>query len=247
MIPKICVSILPETINEALELIEKAENQKVDFIEVRLDCLRDHEKLADIAGSSRVPLIATIRTQNWHGKFLGKESERQRILANAARNGFDYVDIEISTSDLKKIVSNLRQMNVKSIISFHDYEGTPPLPKIQEIFEREVEEGAEICKIVTTAKFIEDNLTLLNFLLKASKRAKVVCFAMGSLGKTSRLLSPLFGGFFTIASLDRGKETAPGQMTIQELKTIYQALGEDLNGDFRGNKSLWNNRRSSRA
>jgi 3-dehydroquinate dehydratase len=48
---------------------------------------------------------------------------------------------------------------------------------------------------------------------------------MGELGKPSRLLSPLFGAFFTIASFERGKETASGQLTIQEMKTAYQALG----------------------
>jgi 3-dehydroquinate dehydratase len=48
---------------------------------------------------------------------------------------------------------------------------------------------------------------------------------MGPLGKPSRLLAPLFGGFFTIASLERGGETAPGQMTIQELQNAYKALG----------------------
>jgi 3-dehydroquinate dehydratase len=48
---------------------------------------------------------------------------------------------------------------------------------------------------------------------------------MGELGKTSRLLSPLFGGFFTFASLERGKETAAGQLTVQEMKAVYETLG----------------------
>jgi 3-dehydroquinate dehydratase len=49
---------------------------------------------------------------------------------------------------------------------------------------------------------------------------------MGELGKVSRLLSPLFGGFFTFASLERGNETASGQMTIQEMKAAYELLGQ---------------------
>jgi 3-dehydroquinate dehydratase len=48
---------------------------------------------------------------------------------------------------------------------------------------------------------------------------------MGELGKVSRFLSPLFGGYFTFASLERGGETAAGQMTIQEMKTTYKLLG----------------------
>ncbi len=58
---------------------------------------------------------------------------------------------------------------------------------------------------MTTAKTIEDNLTLLDFVSKASRRAKIVCFAMGEQGKISRLLSPMFGAFFTFASLEKRK------------------------------------------
>ncbi|MEM3055154.1 MAG: type I 3-dehydroquinate dehydratase, partial [Candidatus Bathyarchaeia archaeon] len=125
----------------------------------------------------------------------------------------------------REFVEELRQLNVKPIISFHDFNETPSPQKMKEVLECEVAEGADICKIVTTAKKVDDNLTVLNFLHKASRKAKLVCFAMGPLGKPSRLLSPLFGGFFTIASLEHGGETAPGQMTIQELRTAYQALG----------------------
>jgi 3-dehydroquinate dehydratase/shikimate dehydrogenase len=48
---------------------------------------------------------------------------------------------------------------------------------------------------------------------------------MGKLGKISRLLSPLFGGFLTFAALERKSETASGQMTIQEMKELYSLLG----------------------
>jgi 3-dehydroquinate dehydratase len=38
----------------------------------------------------------------------------------------------------------------------------------------------------------------------------------------------MFGAFFTFASLEQGSETAPGQMSIQEMKTAYTLLGEKL-------------------
>lgn len=221
----ICVSILPSNVDEALNLIEKAEKHKPDFVEVRLDCIKEHERLMDIPSCTKIPLIATNKTQECQGKFSGSEVERQQILLKAARSGFEYVDIELSVSELRDFVSSLHQLNVKPIISFHDFNETPSQRKMKEVLECELAEGAEICKIVTTAKKVGDNLTVLNFLHKASRKAKVVCFAMGPLGKPSRLLSPLFGGFFTIASLERSGETAPGQMTIQELRTAYQALG----------------------
>ena len=224
MTPKICVSIIPETVTEALDLIKKIETQKADFIEVRLDRFKDHDELAEITKHSKTLLIATNRSVDLQGKFVGSETQRQQILLNAAKNGFEYVDIEVTASQLKEFVRNLRQINGKPVISFHDFDGTPNLTKLQEVLEKEIVSGAEVCKIITTANRVEDNITTLNFVSKASKKVKLVCFSMGELGKPSRLLSPLFGAFFTIASLQRGKETAKGQLTLQEMRKLYQAL-----------------------
>jgi len=222
---KICVSVPPKTVAEALNLIEKAENQGADFIEVRLDSLKEHNGLADIAHFSSTPLIATNRSPECQGKFLGSENERKKILLDAARNGFEYVDIELSTSGLEEIVGNLRGMGVKPIISFHDFVETPSPSQLNEILRREIDSGADVCKIVTTARLLEDNLTVLDFVSKASKSARIVCFSMGDIGKPSRLLSPVFGAFFTIASLESGRKTASGQLTIREMRSLYEALG----------------------
>ena len=222
---KICVSVPPQTVTEALDLIKKAENQHADFIEVRLDYLKKHNQLADIPHCSNTPLIATNKSTKCQGKFLGSETERKKILLNAARNGFEYVDIEISTPKLKDITSNLREMHAKPIVSFHDFNETPSSLRLNKILKKEIASGADVCKIVTTARFVEDNLTVLNFMSKASKNARIVCFAMGELSKPSRLLSPVFGAFFTIASLESGRKTARGQLTIQEMRSAYEALG----------------------
>lgn len=221
---KICVSIPPQTVTEALDLIKKAENQHADFIEIRLDSLKKHNQLADIAQCSKTPLIATNRSTECQGKFSGSETERQKILMDAVKNGFEYVDIELSTPKLKNIVNDLRDMGAKPIVSFHDFNKTPNSMQLNEILKKEIASGADICKIITTAKLVEDNLTVLDFLSKASKNARIVCFSMGELGKPSRLLSPVFGAFFTLASLESGRETAPGQLTIQEMRTAYEAL-----------------------
>jgi len=222
---KICVSVLPKTVAEALELVEKAEDRGADLIEVRLDSLKEHNELCDIAGCSKASLIATNRSVKCHGNFQGSEVERKQTLLNAAKNGFEYVDVELSTSNLKEIVHDLHETSVKSIVSFHDFNQTPSLPQMEEILTKEIANGADVCKVVTTAKLFNDNLTVLNFVSKACKSVRTVCFSMGELGKISRLMSPLFGGFFTFASLDKGEETASGQLTIEEMRVAYEALG----------------------
>ncbi len=222
---KICVSISPETVSEALDLVERAEDHGADFIEVRLDNFEKNGELRDVANCGRVPMIATNRSIECGGRFSGSETERKQILLRAAGSGFEYVDVELSTSGLKDIVGEMGEMGVKPIISFHDFNKTPSLSLMSKILKREIKSGADVCKIIATAKSIDDNLTVLNFVSKTGKSNKTICFAMGEMGKSSRLLSPLFGAFFTIASLQSGRETAPGQLTIQEMRALYKTLG----------------------
>jgi 3-dehydroquinate dehydratase type I len=210
---------------EALSLIEKAEESHADFIEVRLDCLENPRKLADLAAHGKTPKIATNKPRSCQGKFSGTETEQLQILLIAAKNGFEYVDIELTNPKLKETVRKLKSLGVKPIVSFHDFAESLSLPELNSVLEREIASGAGVCKIVTTANRIEDNLTILNFTSTVCSKAKIVCFAMGELGKVSRFLSPLFGGYFTFASLERGSETAAGQMTIQEMNNAYELLG----------------------
>ena len=207
---------------EALLLMEKAEAAHADFIEIRLDrledCLENHAGLADLAAQGKTPKIAT-------DKASRTETERRQLLVAAAKSGFEYVDVELSTPRLEALVKELRALGAKSIVSFHKFDGSLSISELNSVLEREIASGAAVCKIVTTAKQMEDNLTTLNFTSTASSKAKLVCFCMGELGKVSRLLSPLFGGFFTFASLEQGNQTASGQMTIQEMKAAYEILG----------------------
>ena len=80
-------------------------------------------------------------------------------------------------------------------------------------------------KKVVEAKKIEDNLTLLNFISATPSRVKLICFCMGQNGLISRLLSPMFGAFLTFASLQKGSETALGQINIEDMRVAYDLLG----------------------
>jgi 3-dehydroquinate dehydratase type I len=218
VIPRICVSILPKNGAEALQLIEKAEATHADLIEVRLDRLENPNGLNDLTAHGKTPKIAT-------DKASRKENEHQKMLIAAAKSGFEYVDAELSTPQLRDLVKELKALGAKPVVSFHKFDDSLSISEFNSILEKEISNGAEVCKIVTTAKQMEDNLITLNFTSSASRKTKVVCFCMGKLGKVSRLLSPLFGGFFTFASLEQGNETALGQMSIKEMKASYELLG----------------------
>jgi 3-dehydroquinate dehydratase type I len=209
---------------EALSLIERAEKAQADLIEVRLDFLEASRNLSDLVKSTKIPLIATNKLLSENGNFAGTETERQQTLFNAAKNDFEYVDVDLSSPKHKETIDKLKLLGAKPIVSYHKFDGALSISEMEKVLEQEIASGASVCKIITTAKQIEDNLTALNFVSTMSSKTKLVCFCMGELGKVSRLLSPMFGAFFTFASLQQGNETAVGQMTIQEMKAAYDLL-----------------------
>jgi len=222
---RICVSILPKNNLEALTLIERAEKAKANLVEVRMDYLEAPTNLSELVKSTKIPLIATNKLSSEKGFYAGTENERQQTLLTAAKNGFEYVDVNLSSPKLKETIDKLKPFAAKPIVSYHKFDGALSAHEMEKVLEQEIATGAIVCKIVTTAKKIEDNLAVLNFVSTMSSKAKLVCFCMGEPGKVSRLLSPLFGAFFTIASLEQGKETASGQMTIPKMRAALELLG----------------------
>lgn len=221
---RICVSILPKNNLEAQSLIKKAETAKADLIEVRLDYFETSRNLAELSKSTKIPLIATNKLKKEKGFFAGTEDERQQTLLNAAKSGFEYVDVDLSSPKHQETIQKLKALGAKTILSYHKFDGTLSLSEMGKVLEQEISSGASICKIVMTAKKAEDNLVALNFVSAMPSRVKLVRFCMGEQGKISRLLSPVFGAFFTFASLEDGCETGAGQMSIQEIKATYDVL-----------------------
>lgn len=224
MKPRICVSLLPKTVAEAHTLIERAEKIGADFIELRLDHLDLAINLSELANLGNTPKIATILTTPKEGNFILSKLDQYKFLIKAATNDFDYVDIALDSPYLKETVEKLKSLNCKPIVSFHDFNGPLSIIDLEKILEKEISIGAEVCKIITTAKKIQDNLNILNFVSQNSAETNLVSFCMGKLGRVSRLLSPYYGSFFTFASIDKGYETAEGQISIQDMRAVYKLL-----------------------
>jgi 3-dehydroquinate dehydratase-1 len=94
---------------------------------------------------------------------------------------------------------------------------------MREIIQKQLATGADICKVVTTAKSFQDNLAALQ-LIKDFPETRVVSFAMGTPGQISRVLCPLLGGYFTYAAVREGRESAEGQISVMDLREIYRML-----------------------
>jgi 3-dehydroquinate dehydratase type I len=225
--PKICVVITATGVGEAIREINEVEQFQPDIIEVRLDYLKDHDELYHIREATKLSLIATNRPLAQGGKYKGNEKQRLEILREASTAGFNFIDLEVTMKSAKKTGMELKDNGSKLILSHHDFSSTPEMDELERIMGMGIEAGADICKIIGTSLSLKDNLKYLWFLDK-HRDVKLICFGMGQAGKISRILSPLFGGFFTYASLSKGRESAPGQLTIKELQEIYSLLGVDI-------------------
>ena len=213
--PRICTVI----VSNDLEAVKEVK-PLVDLFEVRIDLIGDGWQ--ELAKQLNQPWIACNRRADEGGRWEESEERRIEELLKAIELGAEIIDIELRTRNLDKAVLKIKN-RAKCLLSFHDLKGTPPLDKMREIVQRQLKAGADICKVITTAQSSEDNLAVLQ-LIADFPQTRVVSFAMGPLGFASRVLCPLVGGDFTYASTEKGKESAPGQITVTDLRKLYEMM-----------------------
>jgi 3-dehydroquinate dehydratase-1 len=191
--------------------------QTADIFEVRIDLIGS--AWPEVARSLNKPWIATNRGSSQHGKWAGSEEKRTAELFKAMEMGAWIVDIELESPGLSGILGQARG-KTKCMVSHHDWEGTPPTARLAEIVNAALSSGAYACKVVTTARGFEDNITVLK-LMGMFPAAKLIAFAMGNEGVLSRVMAPLAGAYFTYASIDAAAASAPGQVTVKAMREIY--------------------------
>ncbi len=213
----ICVPITAGNIEDTIsELSLASKNADIDIIELRLDYISKMEDaeicLEKTLKTKTKPIIVTNRPKREGGNYAGSEKDRLSLLQKAIELGADYVDVELDS------VSHItRRDSSKLIISYHNFKETPN--NINKIYEDISQCKPDIAKIVTYANDITDNVRIFELLKIAN--IPTISFCMGEYGHISRILTRKFGGLLTFASLEKGKESAPGQLTVDELSSIY--------------------------
>ncbi len=216
--PRICVSLTDENLKAVKEV-----EPLVDLIEVRLDLIGSRWK--ELIQYLEKPWIACNRIAREGGRWQGSEPKRIEELLSAVVMGAKIVDIELITPGIEEVVREFKGQ-VDCLISHHDLKETPPLEELREIVRQQLAAGADICKLVTTARRFTDNMAALQ-LITDFPETRMVSFAMGTLGYTSRIFCPLGGGDFTYASIEEGREAAPGQIAVRDLRKIYGMLEDE--------------------
>jgi 3-dehydroquinate dehydratase type I len=191
-----------------------------DLFEVRIDLIGNGWEEA--ARPLNKPWIATNRLKAEGGQWEGTEEARCGELLKAISMGASIIDIELASPDLEEIVPIIKKRS-RCMISHHDLRRTPPPAALRRIINDEMAAGADICKLVTTARTFEDNAAVLG-VINEFRPAPIVAFCMGARGQISRFLCPLSGGVFTYAALEEGEASAPGQLTVSQMRNLYGVL-----------------------
>jgi 3-dehydroquinate dehydratase / shikimate dehydrogenase len=223
-LPRVCVAVIG---TDPAEMAEKAEALVRDnsFLEFRLDYLSKPG-----LGPTRIKrfieahpgtvVIATCRRASNGGKFRGSIASQLDILAKAAAAGCQLVDLELQTASKCK-PEQIRRLRSRAavVLSFHDFRGTK---KLDGTLEKMLAYPADFYKVVSTATTLSDNVQMIKFLGREGDRHSLVSMCMGEQGIISRVLGLRAGSAFTFASASAGEETAPGQVTAQELRSVYR-------------------------
>lgn len=196
------------------------------LIELRLDYLRledlNASNVAKWVHLAEGPVILTLRRKPNGGEFDGSEETQIRILKSLRATGAAFIDLEIETieSYLGGSLASLKTSSVPCIASYHNFQQTPA--DLEAVYRRLLNSGPDILKLATHAKDFEDNLRLLQLAERAKRDGlPVIIASMGQLGTFSRIMACGLGSLWTYASLEKGRESASGQFTAQELKDLY--------------------------
>jgi 3-phosphoshikimate 1-carboxyvinyltransferase len=125
----------------------------------------------------------------------------------------------------KRIRNAAHENGTIFIRSYHDFEGTDSLEALKALVEKCHYHGADMVKIVTTAKSRQDAervLALYDWYAAERPDGGLIAFCMGEEGRQSRLDCLRKGAPYTYAALTEAEAAAPGQWPADEMmKAVY--------------------------
>lgn len=230
----ICTTIQNRTAGQIVEALEHC-----GMAEIRLDrCSLSAKEIEDVF-TSDVPLVATCRISeviasepSLQDPSLTDQSREvkamqiaERRLIKAVEAGARYVDVEIEAPKhmSKRVRQAAHENGTVFIRSYHDFEGTDSIPALKALVEKCRYHGADMVKLVTTARCAEDVERVMSLYDWArTEGIDLIAFCMGDAGRESRLECLKRGAPYTYAALTADEAAAPGQMPASEMhKAVY--------------------------
>lgn len=232
MIAKYCLPIIKTTKQEVLQALN---TKGYDFYEVWLDYIKDLDEkfVVSLAKKFKGKMIFVFRRQNLEPTKLTTD-RKQDLISLLSKFGV-FLDLDFLTQ--QEELDFLRQKNskmnkffsskIKLILSYHNYKETPSLNYLENLIDKMVRYKPDIFKVSTFCQREEDSLNLLNLLFKLKEqRLKYIVLGMGQKGLITRIFGTLWGNEMIFAPKEKDEQSAPGQLTKDELKSIFDILGK---------------------
>lgn len=210
-----------------------------DCIELRADSLPESYDAAAVAelvqelGAAlpHAPLIFTFRTKGQGGlRELATDKYVELNRAVIACGGADLVDVEATVGDkaARGLVECARSRGVRTIVSYHDFAGTPPTEHMVDRLAHMARLGADLPKLAVMAHDRLDALRLMEATVRAHDALgmPMITMAMGGDGVLTRLAGQMTGSAMTFCAL--GTASAPGQVELGLATRCLDDLDEAL-------------------
>ena len=218
---RVCGVVAADTAREMMAQVHLG-LRKTRTLELRLDYLRsakEREAFLSWLRSKRprAVFVATCRRQPGGGLYQGSRDDEIGILAEAARSGCAWCDVEIETAKHMAQGALARALApARVMVSYHDFRGTPRnLHAIIRSLERA---GGHAIKVAAHCRSNSESMRICKL---AGARRDAVVIPMGEFGLAGRILSLRMGSALAYAAVEQA--TAPGQLSLDAMVDDYRA------------------------
>jgi 3-dehydroquinate dehydratase-1 len=239
--PLICVPLVGSTLSEILAELDMVLPKKPDVLEWRVDFF---EQIANTAlvisvaeaikhAADGLPLLFTRRSIIEGGERIAlNEDQVIALYAEVCKSKhIDLIDYEMAneTANIVRVREIAHAHGIKLILSFHNFDCTPPLDSLVAKFMTAEQLGADIAKVAVMPSNPDDALTLLSATREASWKLHIplISMAMGSYGSLTRLFGWAYGSALTFAM--GARSSAPGQIAIEDMNTVLKIMQKSMN------------------
>ena len=215
----LAVAFGPPTMAAACAGLQRI-REVADCVELRLDLFEEPFDLPTLLRErGDMPVVATLRPPSEGGRSALRAPDRLKRLVQAAELGAEYVDVEWDAVT-PEVLRAVRGAGAQVIVSRHDFRGMPDLAG--EWWHQLAQLDADVVKVVGACHDVCDSLTVLRALQRATR--PTIAIGMGEAGLPTRILALRSDMcLLTYAAPNDGIGTAPGQISVSDLRDVYRA------------------------
>jgi 3-dehydroquinate dehydratase type I len=222
---KYCLPIIKPTRAEVEEVLKKNIN-KFRYAEIWLDYIEDIDPgfASSLVGQYPNRLVMVFRRRNLGAMKLNADTRFKIINTLSRKQVLVDMDITMQADDISRLQA--ARIPVKSILSYHNFSQTPSDTVLRSIVARMKGWNAHIIKVATHCTTQRDALRLLSLLIDLRESGhKSIVLGMGKHGVITRVFGSIWGNEMAFAPIEAASRSAAGQITVDKLDSIMQALG----------------------